>query len=141
VRPLYESFLRSWSHDRVAWIASTAISLGTYVAVALAIPVVLARIPADYFTRPPRRHPLTVHVLRALAGALVAAAGVAMLFLPGPGILTILLGLSIIGGPLAGRAMRKLVHRPRVLDAINAIRRRRGIEPLLPPDAGPLDSA
>lgn len=147
VQPLYESLLESWSHHRVAWVASTTVTLAAYLAVALAIPIVLARIPADHFTRPPRRHRPFVRFLRTLIGLLVTAGGVAMLFLPGPGILTMILGLSIIGSDLAARGVRKLIFRPRVLEAINEIRRRRGREPLLPPcsaqpgDDRPHDSA
>lgn len=138
---MFQSLLRSWSHDRAAWLVSTALSVALYVAIALAIPIALARIPADHFTRPPRRHGLGVRALRVLAGLLVTAAGVAMLFLPGPGVLSILLGLSIMGGDLAARGVRSLVGRPGVLAAINKIRERRGKPPLLPPAPGAHDSA
>lgn len=130
---MYQSLLESWSDHRAAWIASTTISLVVYAAAALAIPFVLASLPADHFTRPPhRRRPFT-RFLRTIVGLLIVAAGVAMLFLPGPGIVTIVLGLSITGGELSARGMRKIVCRPRVLAAINAMRVRRGREPLLPP--------
>lgn len=132
---LIESLSQSWSHDRAAWIASAAISIVLYAGVVIAIPVVLARLPADHFVRPRRPPRALAKVIRAAVGAVFVAAGIAMLFLPGPGILTILLGLSIIGGDLADRVARRLIARPRVLDAINAVRRKRGKEPLLaPPD-------
>jgi CBS-domain-containing membrane protein len=138
---LFESLRQSWSHDRAAWIVSTALSVALYVAIALAIPVALARIPVDYFTRPPHRPGVAVRVLRVVGGLVVTAAGVAMLFLPGPGVLTILLGLSIVGGDLAARGVRALVGRPGVLAAINKIRERRGRAPLAPPGASPHDWA
>jgi hypothetical protein len=134
---LLQSLLRSWEHDRAAWIASLAISLAVYVAIAAAVPIVLTRLPHDYFARPPRRRRAVVVVARTLLGVAVVAAGVAMLFLPGPGIVTMLLGLTIMGGDLAARAARWLVGRPRVLDAINAIRRKRGRAPLVVPPRDP----
>lgn len=130
---LLESLLRSWDHDRAAWIASIAISVAVYAAIAVAIPIVLTRLPPDYFARPPRRHRTVVVIVRTLLGLTIVAAGIAMLFLPGPGIVTMLFGLTIIGGDLSARAARWLVGRPRVLEAINAIRTKRGRAPLVVP--------
>lgn len=132
--PIVHAFLDSLARDRTAWIVSTTVSVVLYTGIAVAIPVVLARLPPDFFARPPRRHGPFLRVLRFLAGLVVAGAGVAMLFLPGPGILTILLGLTIMGGDLAARGVRRLVGRPRVLDAINAVRAKRSRPPLQHPD-------
>jgi hypothetical protein len=138
--PSYHTLLHSLAHSHAAWIASAA-SVALYIAVMLAIPVVLARLPADYFVRPHvPRHPI-VSAIRAGVGSVVLIAGVAMLFLPGPGILGILLGLAIMGGPLAERGMRHMLCRPRILGAINAIREKRGRPPLLRPPCAPRDPA
>lgn len=128
-----DSLQRSWADARGAWIASASISIAVYVAIALAIPIVLSRIPADYFARPPRKHGLALHLVRGAVGIVFIGAGAAMLFLPGPGILTIALGLSIMGGDRAARGVRRLIARPRVLAAINAVREKRGRPPLVPP--------
>lgn len=119
--------------DPAAWIASLVISIVVYGAIALAIPIVLARLPPDVFVRPAPRRSAWIVAARLVAGAVVVAAGVAMLFLPGPGIVTILAGLVIMGGDLAARAARGLVARPAVLGAINAIRDKRGRPPLITP--------
>jgi hypothetical protein len=135
-----EALLQSLGSRRAAWIAAAATVI-VYILVLLAIPVVLARLPADHFVRPPRpRHPV-VRAIRAGLGGLLLLAGISMLFLPGPGVLSIVIGLSLMGGPLAARFTRRLLLRPRVLGAVNAIRARRGRPPLVPPPAAPHDSA
>lgn len=129
----FESFLSSFQRHPVAGVVSVVLSIAVYVGIAIAVPIILARLPADYFTRPPPRRSRAAVIGRALAGVLLVGAGVAMCFLPGPGIVAILLGLTIIGGDRTLRAARKLVARPRVLAAINSIRAKRGCEPLQMP--------
>jgi hypothetical protein len=71
-----------------------------------------------------------------LLGALLVLAGLAMLVLPGQGILTILLGLAFLDLPGKRRAELWLVSRPPVLAAVNRLRLRAGREPLqLPPSS------
>jgi hypothetical protein len=100
---------------------------------AIVMPRVCSRIPEDYLVRPPRPAPTPVRVLRAALGLALIAGGVAMLFLPGPGLVTIVAGLVVVGGRTAWRAVRWLAGRPRILGAINRTRRRRGVPPLLGP--------
>ncbi|APR88022.1 hypothetical protein A7982_13371 [Minicystis rosea] len=138
---MYETLLRSWSQDHTAWLVSAGLTIAVYVAAALAIPIALARLPIDYFSRPSRPPRMTVRILRIVVGVALTAMGVALLFLPGPGIVTILLGLSVIGGPIPQRYVRTLAARPRVLDAINEIRRKHGKPPLRAPGEGAHDSA
>src|SRR5690349_17309313 len=68
----------------------------------VAIPLILVRLPPHYFDeRHPRKwmehhHPalrLIGHVLKNVAGFVLLAAGIAMLVLPGQGILTMLIGI------------------------------------------------
>lgn len=65
-------------------------------------------------TNPVIKYPYKVLVL--VAGTLVFLAGVIMLVLPGPGILTMLLGLVIIGTeiPAVGKRVHRLFARSRV---------------------------
>jgi hypothetical protein len=129
-----------WMNDHrtlFVWlsVASVVMFLGTLAAV----PVLVARIPKDYFVRQPSsgwfvgRHPavrLAAHLLKNLVGAALLLAGIAMLLLPGQGILTILLGLILIDFP-GKRAMElALIRRPKVLGAVNWMRARCGRPPL-----------
>jgi hypothetical protein len=106
----------------------------------LLIPILIARLPADYFTKARRgrpgwghRHPAlwtTVVVLRNVVGTLVVLAGIAMLVLPGQGLLAILIGLTLIDFPGRTRLLRSLVQRRPVAAALNWIRVRAGRPPL-----------
>ena len=95
-------------------------------------------VPADFFMPhfvPDEElsHPLKRAVFglgKNLLGAVVFLAGVAMLFIPGQGLLTMLLGLALIDFP-GKRAMEiKLVRMPKVHGAMNWVRRKYGREPL-----------
>ena len=104
------------------------------------VPIVIARLPADHFVRTePRpgswrdRHPAlrtTLLVLKNLLGVALVLAGIAMLLLPGQGILSILLGLALIDVPGKHGVELWIVSHPPVRKAIDWIRKRAGSPPL-----------
>jgi len=105
----------------------------------LALPIILVRLPADYFltlqshTWFSTRHPflrVAGYLLRNLVGGVVVLAGLAMLLLPGQGLLTIVLGLTLLDIPGKRRLLLALVRRPTILTVINALRARYGQPPL-----------
>jgi hypothetical protein len=115
------------------------LSVVGFVGSLIAIPFILVRLPSHYFDeRHPRtwmenHHPilrLVGHILKNLVGAVFLVAGVAMLFLPGQGILTMLIGLSLIDFPGKRRLEGKLVGQPSVLRTINSVREKFGQPPL-----------
>ena len=57
-------------------------------------------------------------------------AGLAMLVLPGQGLLTILIGLMLLDFPGKRRLERRIVARPAILAMLNRMRARRGRDPL-----------
>lgn len=83
----------------------------------------------DHWFRRTARH--VPRPVRLLVGAFLVLAGVAMLVLPGPGLLTIFVGLQVLAldVPVAARAERAVVHRVRAAaeeaKARRAARRRR----------------
>jgi hypothetical protein len=122
----------------LAWlsIASAAMFVGSL----LAVPWLIVRIPTDYFLHPHHyvdrwlpRHPLlriAFLAIKNLVGVVLVLAGVAMLVLPGQGILTIVVGLLFLDFP-GKRAMElRLVRLPPVLRAINWIRAKSARSPL-----------
>ncbi|MGM0435019.1 MAG: PGPGW domain-containing protein [Pseudomonadota bacterium] len=137
------SRLVAWleAHEVVLWSLGGA-SLFMFVATLVAVPVIVIRIPADYFARPERgsrlilqRHPvlgLVVLVLKNLLGLVLLIAGIAMLVLPGQGLLTIVIALTLLNFPGKYRLERWVVSRPPVFRSINWIRRRRGVPELAP---------
>ena len=104
------------------------------------MPWLLLRLPSDYFVREDRkpiplrqRHPvlrITLIVLKNALGGVLVLGGIAMLVLPGQGILSILIGLSLIDFPGKFWLERKLVQRRAVHRTINWLRRKRGREPI-----------
>ena len=118
-----------------------AVSAVTFFGTLAIVPWLVARIPADYFVRPPEtrsefhgRHPafvLLAKLMKNAAGVVFLAAGVAMLVLPGQGLLTILIGLMLIDFPGKRRFELALIRRSPVLKAVNWMRGKAGREPLL----------
>jgi hypothetical protein len=110
----------------------------------LALPVVAILIPEDYFVtdecaRPrPRRHPVLhalILIARNVFGAALLLAGVVMLFTPGQGLLSILVGLMLLTIPGKRRVIAAIIARPKVLAALNLLRARFNHPPLrVPPD-------
>ena len=128
-------------HDRFAvlLVAASAISVLMLVLSALGLPLFVARLPADYFARVSRpelreshlrAHPLR-RVLKNLLGAVLAVAGFAMLFLPGQGLLTLLVAVTLLEFPGKARIERRLVENDAVFSALNWLRRKVDKEPFI----------
>lgn len=120
-------------------IALTVASVVFFVGTLIAIPFILVRLPPDYFDeRHPRvwmkgHHPalrLTGLLLKNTVGAVFLLVGIALLFLPGQGILTILIGVSLMDFPGKRYLERKIVGQATVLGAINAMRAKYGKPPM-----------
>jgi hypothetical protein len=70
-------------------------------------------------------------ISKNILGYVFIILGIAMLVLPGQGILTIVIGIMFINFPGKYRLERWAVTRPPVLKAINMLRRRAGHAPLI----------
>jgi hypothetical protein len=114
-----------------AWFTLGIVSVAFFIGTLIAIPIILVRLPADYFDeRRPRHwlknwHPVTrvtAYALKNVVGVIFLLAGIAMLVLPGQGILTMLIGVSLMDFPGKRDLERKLITRPAVLRTINKIR-------------------
>src|SRR5215207_11552292 len=119
-----------------------ALSVVTFVLSLAVVTLVLVKLPANYFHSShdreflAHRHP----VLRAcgifvknLLGLLLVGAGVVMSLpgVPGQGVLTILLGIMLLDFPGKRTLETRIVSRPRVNGAVNALRARFGKPPLM----------
>jgi hypothetical protein len=117
-------------------IATVVLFVGTL----LVLPVLVARIPADYFAEPepppsrwyksPPWVRWTVRVLKNVVGGVLVVAGVVMIVTPGQGILTLLMGLVLIDFPGKRRLELRLVRNAKVLGALNWIRGKADRAPL-----------
>ena len=119
------------------------VSTVTFIAGLFLLPALIVRIPFDYFVRerPPRlpferHHPVLRVVLlltKNLLGAALAVAGLVMLVIPGPGMIAVLAGITLMDLPGKRALERWLIGLPLVLKAINRLRTNHGRPPLLPP--------
>jgi hypothetical protein len=136
-------------HRVLIWTAATVLSVLLFVGSLAVIPIVLARLPSDYFVR--RRRWGRTSSRGALAGRLallavknlvalaLLAAGIVMLVTPGQGLLSIAAGALLLDYPKKRQVEIWLVRRRTVRRTIDRIRRRRGRPPLeLPDDREPV---
>lgn len=129
------------SADAVGWVALALVL--SWVLTLLAVPVLIARLPVDYFSRDRRhtmysdsRHPLVGFLLAAVKnvlGLVLIVLGVVMLLTPGQGILTIVIGVLLVNFPGKFAMERWVVLRPGVLRMLNGFRQKVGRPPLDPP--------
>ena len=101
---------------------------------------VLTTIPPDYFKG--KHKPFeqwrtsrpalwwTLVISKNLVGALLIAAGLIMIFTPGQGILTLLLGVSLVDIPGKRKLELRIIQHASVLKAINRMRARAKQPPL-----------
>lgn len=126
-------------------VALTVLSIVFFVGSLIAIPFILVRLPTDFFDiRVPRpwmedHHPVLRvlgHLVKNVVGAIFLFVGFLMLFLPGQGILTMLIGISMLDFPGKRKLEAKLIGQPAVLNTINGMRDKFGKPPLvIAPDA------
>lgn len=107
-------------------------SLVFFIITLLVIPWLILQIPEDYFVRETRQpflvelhHPalrIFLLVAKNLLGACFLLLGIALLVLPGQGLLTMLLGIIMIDFPGKYRLERWFVSRETVLRSVNWLR-------------------
>jgi hypothetical protein len=124
----------------LSWLGGA--SLLMFVGSLIAVPLVLLRLPKDYLHREhklvrewPRFLYLPSMVLKNAFGALFLLSGLAMLILPGQGLLTLFIGLVMLDFPRKQLLVRRILGYWRFLRVINRLRTRFGKPGLEPPPA------
>ena len=117
--------------DTLNWTTLAVVSLVLFVASLFIMYQIIIRIPADYFcdTRRAKTN-LFIRIASNILGALLVLAGAIMLVTPGQGLLTLLIGISLLDFPGKRRLERRLLRQGKVLSTINAWRHRAGRAPL-----------
>ncbi len=118
------------------------LSLLILVLTLVLLPVIVARLPVDYFSRirgdksaPATRRTIGSLFLlccRNLLGALLVILGLLMLVTPGQGLLTLFVGLMLMNYPGKRALERWLARRNGAMEGLNWLRRKSG-QPLLQP--------
>ena len=136
---LYRNALDVW------WMLPLTISV--MVGSTVLLPWLIIQIPPDYFLKN-ERHSLarrqrhwaihaTLVLGKNLLGLVMVLAGIAMLALPGQGVLTILAGLMVMDFPGKYHLEGAIIRRRSVLKGLNWIRARAHKPPLIPPPRHP----
>lgn len=124
-----------WLHQhhslmKILGIVSIVMFLGSLIL----LPVLISILPQDYFVKETpleskwsqkyRPFRLPLRIIKNLFGLMLILVGIAMLVLPGQGLLTILLSLIMLDLPKKRKLILWIVRRPKVFHAINWIRRK-----------------
>lgn len=129
-------------HNEATLLYMAVFSIFSFIGSLLLIPLLVIRIPEDYFAEKKRHrlepwaheHPIirwSLLITKNILGYIFIILGIAMLVLPGQGILTILIGIMFINFPGKYRLERWVVMRDPVLNTINKLRHRAGRAPLI----------
>ena len=120
------------------------LSIVTFALSLMLLPYLIRRIPSDYFLTLSEEKPklrdynvkiLLLMLVKNIFGMLLFASGVAMLFLPGQGLITIFISLLLMNFPGKTRLIAFLTSQKKVRISINWIRAKTGKEPIRwPPD-------
>ncbi len=126
----------TWS--KIAWGLLFAI-IGMVASYGLIV-IGMIKIPADYFS-PSYVQEIgsdkhfsvrwAAFIIKNTIGFLLIIAGAVMIFTPGPGVPTILLGLIMMDIPGKRPLEAKLIQRPMVLSAVNDLRAKYNKPPLI----------
>ncbi|CAN5753210.1 hypothetical protein BH11PLA1_BH11PLA1_08070 [soil metagenome] len=107
---------------------SVLVALVTMIGTAVAV----VRMPADYFKTlaKPRDANSGWSIVRNVLGWFLIVAGVAMIVLPGPGTIVIIVGILLADFPGKAKVLNWTLARGSVLKSANALRRRYHRPPL-----------
>jgi len=116
----------------LTWI--TIFSAVLFLVTLALMPFLIAAIPDNYFEQTKRPKPfykpfsfawLIKKLFKNILGILLLLSGIAMLVLPGQGLLTLIIGLFLIDYPGKYRLEKKLLTYPLILNSINWLRKKR----------------
>ena len=111
---------------------STIVIVLLYLAAMALVPWLIRRLPSDYFSKEERENCLfkgdslliksTFILLKNIVGGILVLSGIAMLFLPGQGILTIVAGIFLMDFPYKYKIEKWIIRQPVVLKVFNKMR-------------------
>lgn len=130
-------------NNPLMWSGVIVFSICSFVFSLSALPLIVLKIPHDYFSHDHRTpmiftgsHPMIYGmflIAKNLLGLLFIFMGILMLVLPGQGILTIVVGLIMLNFPGKYQLERKLIQQPSIFKSLNWIRKKGKQRPLESP--------
>lgn len=137
---MWEDLQLYLNEDQVWVVWMLGISALTFFGSLMAVPLLVVGMDADFFLRE-REEPLSLDpmlLLRRIAknvlGWILLLAGIAMLVLPGQGLLTMALGICMVDFPGKRRVELRIVRIRNVKRSINWIRKKADKPPLELPE-------
>ena len=138
------STLLRWAGEHPSMLAGLfGLSLVLFLGSLVLVPILISRVRSDYFVTPNAerdtwlgRHPVARSIARLLKNALgvvLLFAGLVMMVLPGQGVITLLVALSLLEFPGKRTLELRLVRQQHVSSVINWPRSRAGQPPLIIP--------
>jgi hypothetical protein len=125
----------NWLAHYPIWVVALS-SFSLLILSIACLPTLIARLRSDCFFNQRKTvrwdHPrhLLFFGLKNLIGLTLFLVGLLLLFLPGQGLLTILIGLMVMNYPGKSRREHKIVRMPGVLASLNWARGRYNVTPL-----------
>jgi len=131
-------------HEKVVQFVGAS-SLVMFLGTLIVLIVVIVILPPEHFVRDhDRKNPAVIpienqavffsyQILKNLIGILFILAGLVMLVLPGQGLMTLVIGLSLTSFPGKRRLIQVIIERKAVLTSANWLRRKFGRPPLKSP--------
>jgi hypothetical protein len=124
--------------ELISWLV--VISLLTFVVTLFVVPILIIHIPDKYFLHKKRislNNPedaigfrLVCRILKNILGVCFVLTGLIMLFLPGQGFLSILIGVMLTNFPGKYKVERAIIRQEKVLSTINWLRAKAHRPPL-----------
>lgn len=134
---LFISLNLTWIEILLGVVLFVATSIGGLLAVAF----LLVRLPADYFCESTVRdqnqrrtaYGWAIRIAKSVLGVVAIILGILLSLpgVPGPGLLTILVGIMLIDTPKKRRLERWFISRPGILNSINDLRRKYNRSPMV----------
>ena len=136
----WRTYLVIYSLSEKYIVSVAVLFIISLVATIVIVPLVIIKIPADYFrsdvpppqlfSRYPRPVRLALLLLKNLLGIGLVVMGMAMLVLPGQGVIVILIGVLLLDFPGKDQIERWLISRGPILNFANWLRRKGRKSPL-----------
>jgi len=115
-------------------------SIMGFIGSLIVIPWILIQIPSDYFSYSKRKkhqwgsYPSIIRLVfllvKNILGVIFIISGIIMIFIPGQGIITIIIGIILTDFPYKYKIERWIINRPAILKYINKLRAKAKKDPI-----------
>ena len=130
--PIWDEIVAWQAQNELVLIWVGILSAFFFVASILSLPLLVSKIPVDYFVRPVKKlslvdlRPINLLklVLKNIVGGILLLMGFLMLFLPGQGLLTMFIGLVLLDFPGKFKLEQNLICNIKVYSAVDWLRKK-----------------